>query len=56
LRNYPITQPLTWPFLIALAELWWLEETATHGNQLEWIFLCIVTMAMGNKYSYKGWV
>jgi hypothetical protein len=27
-----MTQPLAW---IALAELRWLEETATHGNQLE---------------------
>jgi hypothetical protein len=27
-----MTQPLTWPFLIALAELRWLEET---DNQME---------------------
>jgi hypothetical protein len=33
--NYPTTQPLTWPFLTALAELRQFEETATHGNQLE---------------------
>jgi hypothetical protein len=54
--NYPTTQPLTWPFLIALVELRRLGETATHGNQLEqkiWlkIFLAhssVVTMATGN--------
>jgi hypothetical protein len=28
-NNYPTTQPLAWPFLIALAEL---EESATHGK------------------------
>jgi hypothetical protein len=56
-----MTQPLTWPFLTidtihvltALAELRRLEETATHGNQLErkiWLILVhfsVVTMAMG---------
>jgi hypothetical protein len=42
-----MTQPLTWPFLIALAELRWLKETATHGNQLEWKhFLCILITAL----------
>jgi hypothetical protein len=51
-----MTQPLTWPFLIALVELWWLEETAIHGNQLEqkiWLIFfthsSIVTMATDNK-------
>jgi hypothetical protein len=48
-----MTQPLTWPFLIALVELWWLEETAIHGNQLEQkIFFThssAVTMATDNK-------
>jgi hypothetical protein len=29
------TQSLIWQFLITLEVLWWLEETATHGNQLE---------------------
>jgi hypothetical protein len=33
--NYPMIQPLTWPFLAALVELRRLEETATHGSQLE---------------------
>jgi hypothetical protein len=45
-------QPLTWPFLIALVEqLWWLEETATHGNQLErkhgsLLFPCILMLIL----------
>jgi hypothetical protein len=30
-----MTQLLTWPFLTALEELRRLEDTATHGNQLE---------------------
>jgi hypothetical protein len=30
--KYPMTQPLTWPFLTALAEL---RRLAVHGNQLE---------------------
>jgi hypothetical protein len=54
------TQPLTWPFLIALAELRWFEETATHDNQLErkiWLIFfvhsSIVTMAMGNNLHFK---
>jgi hypothetical protein len=48
------TQQLTWPFLIALAELW-LEETTTHGNQLEqkiWLISLVHSsvgiMAKGN--------
>jgi hypothetical protein len=57
LTNYPTTQPLTWPFLTALAELRRLEETATHGNQVERKIIMahvlahssIVTMATGNK-------
>jgi hypothetical protein len=43
-----MTQSLTWPFLIALEELRRLEETATHGNQLErkiWLtFSCILAL------------
>jgi hypothetical protein len=51
--NYPMTQPLTWPFLTALAELRRLEEIATH----EYIFAhsSVVAMAMGNKV-YKSHV
>jgi hypothetical protein len=48
-----MTQPLAWPFLTALAELRQLEETATHGNQLDrriWLIFfahsSIVTIAM----------
>jgi hypothetical protein len=56
--NYLATQPLTWPFLTALADPRRLEETTTCGNQLErriWLIFAhssIVTMAMGNKYTY----
>jgi hypothetical protein len=34
LPNYPMTQPVNWPFLTALAELRQLEETANYGNNL----------------------
>jgi hypothetical protein len=43
---------------MTLAELRWLEETPTHGNQVEWriwlIFSCILVMATGNNILYCG--
>jgi hypothetical protein len=47
--NYPTTQPLAWPFLIALAELRWLEETATHWSGKWGSRFSVVAMATGNK-------
>jgi hypothetical protein len=44
-----MTQPLTWPFLTALAELRWLEETATDWSRKYGSYFAhssIVTMAM----------
>jgi hypothetical protein len=42
-----MTQPHTWPFLTALEELQWLEETATGAQNMAHIFAhsSVITMA-----------